>query len=40
MVFAIKKINLNTKIFIEKIIIVFVFKINSNNIYIVITLIN
>lgn len=39
-IFVIKIIHLDTKIFIKKIIIVFIFKIDSNNIYMAIALIN
>lgn len=39
-VFDIKIIDLNTKIFAKKIIIAFIFKINSSNIYKIMVLIN
>ena len=39
-IFTIKIINLNTKIFTKKIIVAFILKINSGSIYIKIVLIN
>lgn len=39
-IFTIKIINLNTKIFAKKIIVAFILKINSGSIYIKIVLIN
>ena len=39
-VFIIKIINLDTKVFTKKIIVSLIFKINNSNIYIIMTLIN